>query len=311
MSLNVPTIDISGLPDDPVARDEIARACEAWGFFQIVGHGIDETATSAFLDATRTFFHLPLDERLAVRRDAENPMGFYDEELTKNTRDWKQVYDFGIDLGDAGVAHPSRWPDVDGFRDIMTGWYRRCEAISMTLLDAIEQSLDVAPGSIADSFRTRHTSFLRLNYYPVCDDPAPADSGTEITHGSLGVNRHTDAGALTVLVQDDVPALQVNKDNQWHTIVPEPGGMIINIGDMMQVWSNDRFQAPEHRVIANASRERFSAPFFLNPDYRTDCVPLTTPARYRPVNWGHFRDERASGDYADYGEEIQISQFRL
>lgn len=312
MDISVPTIDISGLPGDRTAIGKIADACETWGFFQIVGHRIDAAERAAFIETMRDFFHLPKARKHGVQRSAENPMGFFDEELTKNTRDWKEVFDFGIDLRDPTANHPSRWPaDLPDFRETMVRWYESCEQVSFSLLGAIETSMAVETGTLTTHFDPINTSFLRLNYYPVCADPAPANSPTEIRSGNLGVNRHTDAGGLTVLVQDDVAALQVSKAGRWHTIVPEPSGLIVNVGDMLQVWSNDRFQAPEHRVIANASQERFSAPFFFNPDYRTDCMPLTNPPRYRPVNWGHFRRERAAGDYADDGEEIQITQFRI
>jgi len=153
---------------------------------------------------------------------------------------------------------------------------------------------------------------MRLNYYPPCPDPAPPDSVNEISDANFAVNRHTDAGAITVLVQDDVPALQVNREGHWHTIYPEPDALIINVGDMMQVWTNDLYQAPEHRVIANSEKRRYSAPFFFNPSFETNCVPLLeTPARYYPVNWGEFRAKRAAGDYRDIGEEIQISHYRI
>ncbi len=92
---------------------------------------------------------------------------------------------------------------------------------------------------------------------------------------------------------------------------------MINIGDIVQVWSNDRYEAPLHRVLASTGTPRYSAPFFFNPTYTTDYAPLpslcdeTEQLRYKPINWGEFRAGRAAGDYADYGEEIQISQFRV
>ena len=94
-----------------------------------------------------------------------------------------------------------------------------------------------------------------------------------------------------------------------------PGALIINIGDVIQVWSNDRYRAPLHRVLANTTQSRYSAPFFLNPGYDTVYAPLAgaldgARPRYRPINWGEFRAGRAAGDYADLGEEIQISDFR-
>ena len=91
----------------------------------------------------------------------------------------------------------------------------------------------------------------------------------------------------------------------------------VNLADMLQVWSNDRFLSPVHRVTASADQTRQSAPFFLNPSYDTVCAPLDgllargEAARYRPVSWSQFRDQRSAGDYADYGHEIQIADFRL
>jgi isopenicillin N synthase-like dioxygenase len=86
---------------------------------------------------------------------------------------------------------------------------------------------------------------------------------------------------------------------------------------MIQVWSNDRYRAALHRVVTSTDRDRFTAPFFFNPSYSTMYEPLPTtvdadhPPRYRPINWREFRSLRAAGDYADYGDEIQIAHYRL
>jgi isopenicillin N synthase-like dioxygenase len=131
------------------------------------------------------------------------------------------------------------------------------------------------------------------------------------------VNRHTDAGALTILHQVGVDGLQVQRAGRWVPVRPRADAFTINIGDMFQVWSNDRYAAPLHRVVANSTDERFSAPFFMNPSYETDAYPLASvagagaPARYRPVNWGVFRRRRAEGDYADVGVEVQVGHYRL
>jgi isopenicillin N synthase-like dioxygenase len=83
----------------------------------------------------------------------------------------------------------------------------------------------------------------------------------------------------------------------------------------IKVWTNDRYKAPLHRVSANSSNERFSAPFFYNPSYSTDVNALNLSSSqksvYKTINWGHFRTQRFAGDYANYGEEIQISQFKI
>ena len=155
-----------------------------------------------------------------------------------------------------------------------------------------------------------HTSFLRLNYYPPCPDPASDASTFLPAQGELGISHHSDAGAITVLIQDGLPGLQVFHQGHWIDVASERGTVLVNIGDVVQVWSNDTYRAPLHRVLANSTYTRISIPYFLNPAYAYTYAPLSGTPRYRPINWGEFRAGRAAGDYADAGPEIQISDFR-
>lgn len=294
--------------------DALAAACERWGFFKLADHGISDETSAAFLSSVKEFFGLPDAEKQQLRRSAENPWGYYDSELTKNRRDWKEIFDLGIDQDDASHTSYTPWPEaLPSFQSSMLEWYAQCEQISHLLLEAICQTLNQPARQLRPFFAPQHSSFLRLNHYPLCE--APADPAHDFPEkGHLGIYHHTDAGALTVLLQDDVAGLQVRCDDTWYTIEPEPGCMIINVGDLVQVWSNDRYQAPLHRVLANSDRERFSAAFFFNPAFNADCRPLVDqleePPRYHVVNWGEFRSARAAGDYADVGEEVQISHYR-
>eukprot|EP00656_Telonema_subtile_P003841 TRINITY_DN11740_c0_g1_i14.p1 TRINITY_DN11740_c0_g1~~TRINITY_DN11740_c0_g1_i14.p1 ORF type:complete len:138 (-),score=14.43 TRINITY_DN11740_c0_g1_i14:44-457(-) len=133
----------------------------------------------------------------------------------------------------------------------------------------------------------------------------------------MSISEHTDAGALTILTQSDVQSLQVfhRAEQKWFDVAPRPGAFVINTGDVMQVWSNDIYGAPLHRVKAQESQERFSSPFFYNPSYETNYAPLpkTGKPRYRPISWAEFRLGRFAGDYADVGTEYrsQISKFKF
>lgn len=310
----VPVINIADL-DDPRTLAALDDACRHWGFFQVVEHGIAESVTQALQDAMRAFFALPGEAKRAVERTAENHWGYYDRELTKNTRDWKEVYDFGPAEGDA--VRP-RWPEaLSGFREAMLAFYGACEALSFELLGALARNLGMPEKDLSAGFRPHHSSFVRLNHYPVCPNPERPAGLATARAGHLGVNHHTDAGALTILLQDEQPGLEVFRHGDWHLVEPRADALVINIGDIVQVWSNDRYRASLHRVIVNHDAERYSAPFFFSPAYQTDYAPLPTtvddrnPARYRPINWGEFRRGRAAGDYADFGEEIQISQYAI
>jgi len=305
---SIPVIDISRLRHaDTLA--ELDRACREWGFFQIINHGIPAAAIAAIFEQTHAFFAQSLDAKLQIARTRENPWGFYDRELTKNVVDLKQVYDFGP--SDGAEIRP-QWPaELPAFRAAIQNYYWHCEQLAYRLLAAVSMNFGMSPGFLSRGFGPQHTSFLRLNYYPVTPKPANA------TATQLGVGQHTDAGALTLLLQDEQPGLEVCRDNEWHLVTPRRDAIVVNIGDIVQIWSNDEYVAALHRVIASSAQPRFSIPFFLNPEYRTSYAPVPTkisstrPARYRTVNWGEFRRRRADGDYADYGEEVQIAHYRI
>jgi isopenicillin N synthase-like dioxygenase len=313
-SSEIPVIDIERL-HSPQTLAALDTACREWGFFQVTGHGIPCSVTADLQLQMRAFFHQPAAAKRAIERTAENPWGFFDRELTKNTRDWKEIYDYGPP--DGGVLVP-QWPhDLPSFRSAVLTFYDACERLALRLLGAIAINLGASESALRGGFVPRHTSFLRLNYYPVCPKPAHPEGVRTPTSGWLGINHHTDSGALTLLLQDAQPGLEVFRDGNWHLVVPRPDALVVNIGDIVQVWSNDRYTAALHRVRANAGTERFSAPFFLNPTYGTDYAPLPStvdaehPARYRPINWGEFRTRRAAGDYADNGREVQIADYLL
>jgi isopenicillin N synthase-like dioxygenase len=136
-------------------------------------------------------------------------------------------------------------------------------------------------------------------------------AGEQTDQAGLGVHHHSDAGALTLLWQSDTAGLQVYRDGYWFGIPPIHDAFVINIGDMVQVWSNDLYVAPQHRVIAMNQVDRFSFPYFCNPSYDAVVEPLNLAAtHYRPIHWGEFRRKRADGDFADYGVEVQISDYR-
>ena len=305
----VPVIDIEAL-ERSASLAEIDRACRDWGFFQVTGHGIDPQLTADVFAVARQFFALPSADKRRILRDADNPWGFYDRELTKNRQDCKEIYDFGPADGD---HLKPRWPAGPlrlRFEPVVRAYYASCKALSLRLLSAIAANLGVDPGHLARGFDGGHTSFLRLNYYPKY---AP---GTR-TDRPLGVGEHTDSGALTLLLQDAQPGLEVRRDGRWHLVEPRAGALVVNIGDIVQVWSNDRYRAALHRVVTSPAKDRYSVPFFLNPSWETTYEPLPTtvtrdqPARYRSIHWREFRTLRAAGDYADVGEEVQISHYRL
>ena len=308
----IPLIDLSDRPNSVV--EQIGDACRLWGFFQVMGHGVAPDLTARVLDVARSYFAQPIEVKRRQLRSRENPWGFYDRELTKEQRDRKQVFDIGPDVSldrpasddpfDGATPWPAEPPD---FASVMRCWAAEMNRLSGQLIGMIGSSLTGHFERLRAAFEPAHTSYLRLNFYPV-DDALAAETGSE---ADLGIHHHTDAGGLTVLLQDGVSGLQVFHDGYWHDITPVPGAFTINIGDMTQVWSNDAYRAPVHRVLAMNRSERISIPYFYNPSYDTVVAPLSGEPRYAPIPWGEFRRKRADGDFADYGAEVQISDYRL
>lgn len=308
----LPIIDLSRL-HEPVTRDALDLACRDWGFFYLINHGIDASSTDALLTVAKHFFHQPSDIKRKISRTEQNPWGYFDQELTKNRFDWKEVFDYGPQHGEKLVP---RWPTgIPGFRLALMTYYRACEEIAFELLGAVSENLSMPRHFFDYLFEPEHTSFARINYYPPCPDPESPAAVEVPSSGFQGINHHTDAGMLTILLQDQQAGLEVNKGGRWHLIEPIPGALVVNIGDIAQVCSNDRYRAALHRVRANSVDERFSVPFFLNPAYSASYAPCTSvgeteTAHYSSINWGEFRAARTAGDYQDLGEEIQIAQFR-
>jgi isopenicillin N synthase-like dioxygenase len=332
MASEIPRIDLGlaaassgGLAGDVVER--VAEACRVPGFFQVSGHGIDASTLERLRTEMRRFFAEPREHKRTLLRTRDRAWGYYDSEYTKNTLDWKEVFDFGRlprpdlpdeDPANVGLDGTNRWPEsLPGFRAAMLDYLDACETLAFRLLEAMCLGLGLRGDRLHEFFQPHHSSFVRLNHYPRCADPAPADADDVPARGQLGVNRHRDAGALTLLAQTDVTGLQVRCADGWLGVDPLPDALVVNVGDMMQVWSNDRYQSPLHRVVVTSNDERYSAPFFFNPSYDALCAPLPELVqvdgrpRYRPIRWGEFRSLRAAGDYADIGEEVQVEHYRL
>jgi len=327
----IPIIDLDGRRSDTPPADvvaEVARAAAGSGFFQVVGHGVDQRSVDAVWEATRRFFEQPLAEKRRLTRTRERTRGYYDRELTKNQRDLKEVFDVAHQAPSADSSTPegpyrdrpyrdgpNHWPDLPGFRRTIVEHMDRCHELASWLLAAFGLGLGADTALIQSGFTPDHTSFLRLNHYPTADLLSSEEAASVTELGDMALHHHTDSGALTLLLQDEVGGLQAFAEGGWIDVEPTPGAFVVNTGDMAQVWSNDRYRGALHRVLPSRGRQRYSLPYFFNPSYDTDYAPLDAAiepgnaAHYRSINWGDFRRGRADGDFADYGAEVQISDY--
>lgn len=275
----VPVLDISALVDESsagyrAAVDALGNAARHVGFAQVIGHGIDPGLFEALLERTTAFFAQPEEVKQRVHiGNSSNHRGYVppgEEVFSAGTVDAKEAFDLSIDLPAddprylAGhpLLGPNQWPELDGFTEAVTNWYDAVFGLSRVILRAFA----VALGEPADRF-DRHVSTppsqLRLIHYPY--DPTAADRP--------GIGAHTDYECFTLL-RPTAPGLEVlNAAGEWIDVPLIDDAFVLNVGDLLEIWTNGEFVATTHRV-RKVTAERYSFPLFVNVDHDTLVAPL-------------------------------------
>ena len=308
---HIPVIDLR-TADSETSLAALDAACRDHGFFLLAGHRADR-ALAAMWQQAAAFFASPREELLKIERSADNPLGYYDKELTKRKRDLKQVFDFARPCG-KDDRH-NRWPaHLPGFRQGMSDYYETMSTLAEAVMALLHKALGVHEGGLTGD---ADTSNVRLNYYPV-EDPLDIREQADATAlGDMALHHHTDPGLVTLLVQDDTGGLQtLSNQHGWIDVPPKAGTIIVNLGDSVQAWSNDTYTAAVHRVIPMTDRARMSTPYFYHPAPDAVIEPHPKLAaghpRYRPFRWQEFIQSRVDDNFADLGEEdTQVSRYRI
>lgn len=310
----VPVVDI-GAPSGR-SLDALDLACRDHGFFLLTGHGLDGLIETTW-ERTRGFFEADREIRVGIMRDQDNPLGYYDRELTKRRRDSKEVFDF-TDPVDPRSDARNRWPDgVEGFRDAMVEFYDAFSDLAMRTTSLVHQALGLDPSSVSNYCGDRSTSSVRLNHYPVGDPVPEAERAGLQELGETALGYHTDPGVLTLLLQDDTGGLQARaSDGMWVDVAPRAGTIVVNLADAMQVWTNDRYQAAVHRVVPMTETDRMSIPYFLNPARDAVVEPIAALAdgapKYAPFTWRSYMQARTDDNYRDLGsDDTQITDYLI
>lgn len=344
MAVPIPTIDIGPWrTGDRGARDAVAaevdRACREVGFLHLAGHSITEAARADLLGAMDGFFALPLDAKSTLRPPSVDvnrgyaPSGA--EGLgyslgTETALDLFEAFNVGPDEVDEddpavaaerdGVFAPNIWPGPEvhpaaaEFRRAIVTYFTAVRRQADELLDIFARALDLPDGYFR-AFTTHSTDVLRLNHYHPSDG---GDAGDDDGSARLGMGAHSDYGIATLLLADPVPGLEVLlPDAGWTPVVPRPGHLLVNLGDLLAQWTNDHWRSTLHRVQPAASgTRRRSAAFFHdgNHDALIECLPTCTsaddPPKYAPVTAGDHvmakllgpRERRASTAVSTVGD---------
>ena len=300
----IPTIDIgatraAGLPVGDIA-EQVDRACREVGFFAITGHGIADELRAAVLDAAQRFFALPAEVKhdVAIERSDNNRgyAGIAGERLQPDLpADLKETFDIGPERaadepGLSPLDGPNQWPDLDDFRTTLEQYQAQAIDVARLLLRVVAEANGL-PVDFFDACHEHPQVTTRLLHYPQVHHRTADEQ--------LGCGAHSDYGCLTLLYCDGTPGLQLLRvDDEWIDVDVPDGAIIVNLGDLLQRWTNDRYRSTQHRVIPPISRDRYAVPVFVNPQWSTEvaclpsCVSDERPARYPPVLAGEYLQSR-------------------
>ncbi|XP_048333196.2 1-aminocyclopropane-1-carboxylate oxidase homolog 1-like [Ziziphus jujuba] len=262
---SVPVIDLEGMNDYGNLRNEIVKrvgeASEKWGFFQVVNHGISSNTLDNMIECVRGFHE----------QDDEVKKKFYSREYGSRTITYNTNFDLYFKSASNWVdsmycsmfptpINPQELPQL--CRDIMIEYAEKVMKLGFSILELLSEALGLNPNHLRDMNCGRGL-FLVGHYYPACPEP-------DLTFGN---GKHTDKSFFTLLLQDQSGGLQVLHENQWVNVVPIPGALVVNLGDMMQLITNNKFKSVYHRVLAKKVGPRISCGSFFRPDFLNEANP--------------------------------------
>ncbi len=303
-NLSIPRINLQQQTGNSVDSQSAAirAACEETGFFVITGHGISSGVMEACRDAAIQFFERSIVEKKRVQQlTPESPYGYSPmaKETLARSRghdtppDLKESFSIGpptprpqpLDPGEAiFAATPNRWPDAPAnFRTAFEAYYRAMNNVADILMRRFAVALDL-PADFFLPFIRHPISALRANHYPPL---ASAPSA-----GQLRAGAHSDYGTLTILMQSsDSDGLEIqNRNGDWMPVTGEAPDLIVNIGDLMARWTNNRWVSSVHRVVVpddaySRQQRRLSLAYFHQPDWNAEirCIPSCLPDKEQPI----------------------------
>ena len=312
----IPGLDVGPyLRGEPGAVDKLAQrlrwTCENVGFFYIEDHGIPEALIERTFAASRRVHAMPIEHKREIELNEQN-IGYMlvNQSIQGHSKVEKArkpnynesffcMRDRKPDDPDVVARKPfkglNQWPrDLPGFREDCLAYMNAVENLGMRLLPVVARALGLLPKFFDDYFNPANLQ-LRLLHYPIRNESEP---------DQYGAGAHTDAGFLTFLMQRDIGGLQIRtKDGTWFDAPVLPGKYLINTGDLLRRWTNDRWLSTPHRVMNVSGTDRYSIAFFFGPDLdrQLACLPTCQdadhPAKYPPISYGEYKQEFVAANY--------------
>lgn len=288
----IPTVDLCGF--DPALNvvstiDAIGRACREWGVFHVVDHGVPAQLLRQIISVGHSFFNdSSVEEKLVYACDPNSAAseGYGSRMLLGSQKDtvldWRDYFDHHtLPLS---RRNPSRWPHFPpNYRQVVADYADNMKVVAHKLLALISESLGL-PSSCIEEVVGEFYQNITISFYPPCPQP-------DLT---LGLQAHSDMGAITLLIQDDVSGLEVFKDGEWVIVNPLPDAILVILADQTEVISNGIYKSAVHRAVTNDNRARLSVATFHDPAKAVKVSPASqlvtqsSLARYRPVVYGDY-----------------------
>ncbi|KAL2249965.1 flavanone 3-dioxygenase [Sesamum indicum] len=269
---DIPLISLAGIGESSSERAEICRkivaACEEWGIFQVVDHGIDSKLIEDMTRLAREFFALPAEEKLRFDMSGGKKGGFIVSSHLQGeaVQDWREIvtyFSYPVKARDY-----SRWPDKPaGWRVVTEAYSEQLMGLGCKLLEILSEAMGLEKDALSKACLEMDQKVV-VNFYPKCPQP----------NLTLGLKRHTDPGTITLLLQDQVGGLQATRDGgkTWITVQPVEGAFVVNLGDHGHYLSNGRFKNADHQAVVNSNLSRLSIATFQNPAPNAIVYPLKT-----------------------------------
>ncbi|KAJ3669363.1 hypothetical protein LUZ60_011313 [Juncus effusus] len=282
----IPIVDLKGIngTNHHQIVDAIGQACKTHGFFMVINHGIQKELIDGMLRVGKEFFHLPESDRNHLY--SEEPWrpvrlctGF--NPTAKSVRMWRDALKL--------QCHPieeyiNQWPtNPSDLREVAAEYSKQGRELGVRITELISESLGLEKEFLEEAMGGQLPT-LSVNFYPPCPQPDLA----------LGLNPHTDANFITVLLRDEISGLEVSRDGKWVKVPAVKDALTIITGDQIQVLSNDKYKSAVHRVTLNSKNERLSVAMFLRPSDKIAVKPVEklvdekNPAIYRPFIYKEY-----------------------
>ena len=268
---SLPIVNLRALADG--CGDELAKldtACRETGFLYLAEHGVDSDLIARVRSEVADYFSRPLEAKLNDQIARDNyrgyiPARFFTPNDASETADDYEGYKLHFEsaaVEECDLYGPNRWPAAaDELRDSVSRYWQECDRLAITLLIAFARIIGADPNAFVALFEQPLTNMTLLHYSADTD--------------RVGIHPHKDTDALTILATDDTGGLFVRRrDGQWIEAGDQPDMLVVNIGDMLEIWSGGRFVSTPHKVENRSGRDRYSFPYFAVPRWDVVIKPI-------------------------------------